>query len=134
MFKKESIWSFICFILSLLLCVGVMTVFHACERKDDGTWMHCHAAQIYVAAGAAVLCILFLISLFWRKRMVSIVVGILGAVGSILIMFIPGGFIPMCMMHTMRCYTVMQPFVRIAAAAIAFFCVLSVFQARKKEK
>ncbi len=134
MFKKESIWSLICFFLSLFLCVGVMTVFHACGRKDDGTWMHCHTAQIYVAAGAALLCILFLISMLLKKQAVCIATGILGAIGNILILFIPGSLVPMCMMHTMRCYTVMQPFVRIMAAAIAFFCILSVFQTRKKAR
>ena len=31
--------------LSLLLALGVTTVFTACDRREDGTWMHCHQCQ-----------------------------------------------------------------------------------------
>ena len=36
---------------------------------------------------------------------------------------------PMCMMHTMRCYTLFQPFVRIMAVLVACSCLIQVIQA-----
>jgi len=134
MLKKISIWSFVSFVLSLLLTVGVLTLFHACEMKDDGTWMHCHAAQTDVAICGAVLCVLFLVSALVKNKVLRILIGVVGTVGSILVMFIPGGFASMCMMNTMRCYTVMQPFVRIMGVLIAVFSGLSLIQSWKAVK
>ena len=134
MLKKISIWSFVSVVLSFFLTVGVLTVFHACEMKDDGTWMHCHAAQTDVAICGTVLCVLFLISTFVKNRVLRILIGVVGTVGSILVMFIPGGFVSMCMMNTMRCYTVMQPFVRIMGVSIAVSCILSLIQSWKAVK
>ena len=134
MLKKISIWSFVSFILSLLLTVGMLTLFHACEMKDDGTWMHCHAAQTDVAICGAVLCVLFLVSALVKNKVLRILIWVVGTVGSILVMFIPGGFVSMCMMNTMRCYTVMQPFVRIMGVLIAVFSGLSLIQSWKAVK
>jgi len=134
MLKKISIWSFVSFVLSLLLTVGVLTLFHACEMKDDGTWMHCHAAQTDVAICGAVLCVLFLVSALVKNKVLRILIGVVGTVGSILVMFIPGGFVSMCMMNTMLCYTVMQPFVRIMGVLIAVFSGLSLIQSWKAVK
>ena len=134
MLKKISLWPSVSFILSVLLTLGVLTLFHACEMKDDGTWMHCHAAQTDVAICGAVLCVLFLVSALVKNRVLQIIIGLIGTVGSILIIFIPGGFVSMCMMNTMRCYTVMQPFVRIMGVLIAASCVLSLIHSWKAVK
>ncbi len=134
MLKKISIWPFVSFALSLLLTIGVLTVFHGCEMKDDGTWMRCHAAQTDVAICGAVLCALFLVSVFVKSRWLQTLIGVIGITGGILMMFIPGGFVPMCMMNTMRCYTVMQPFVRIMGVLIAVFSVLNLIRSRKAVK
>ena len=43
--KKNRLVLLIPAVLSLLLVLGVTTVFSACPRKADGTWMHCHSCQ-----------------------------------------------------------------------------------------
>ena len=117
--------------LSLLLAIGTMTIFHACEMKDDGTWMHCHTAQVYVAACAAGLSVLLLPSVFLKSRAVRILAGVIGFAGGIVVLFIPGNIVSMCMMNTMRCYTVMQPFVRIMAVLITVSSGISLIQSWK---
>ena len=52
----------------------------------------------------------------------------LGIVGSVIVFLIPETIMPMCMMRTMRCYTVMQPFVRIMAVLIAASGVINGLQ------
>ncbi len=134
MLKKIPIWSLISFVLSLLLTIGALTAFHACEMKADGTWMLCHKAQTHVAEVGLVLCILFLISMFIKNKAAYTFINIIGIIGSIIIIFIPGNIDAMCMMKTMRCYTVMQPFVRITAIIISVFAVISLIHFSKAVK
>ena len=105
--------------LSLLLALGVTTFFSACDQRPDGTWMHCHSCQNTVAASGGGLGLLFGASFLVTNRIVRIVVQALAVVGSVVVFFVPGVICPMCMMRTMRCYTVFQPYVRIMAVLIA---------------
>jgi len=41
---------------------------------------------------------------------------------------------PMCMMHTMRCYTLFQPFVRIMAVLVACSCLIQIVQAIRERR
>ncbi len=110
---------------------GVLTVFSACQMKDDGTFMHCHDAQNAAAVCGAVIAVLFLLSAFVNHRIIRIILNILAAGTSCIAFFIPGTIIPMCMMHTMRCYTIMQPFVRIMAVITAALAVRGIVRALK---
>ena len=101
--------------VGLLLAVGVMTVFSACGPKEDGTWMRCHQAQIAVAVCGAALTVLFILTAVIKSKTAVILLNIAALVVSVIAFLIPGTLMPMCMMKTMPCYTVMQPFVRIMA-------------------
>lgn len=106
--------------LSLLLVLGVTTVFSACHRREDGTWMHCHQCQNTVAAGGVGLVALFGTAAFVKNnRGVRIVLQLLAVIASVVLFFVPGGICPMCMMKNMRCYTVFQPFTRVMTVLIA---------------
>lgn len=106
--------------LSLLLALGVTTVFTACHRREDGTWMHCHQCQNTVAAGGVGLVALFGTASFVKNnRGVRIVLQLLAVIASVVLFFVPGGICPMCMMKNMRCYTVFQPFTRVMTVLIA---------------
>ncbi|MBE6475431.1 MAG: DUF4418 family protein [Actinomyces succiniciruminis] len=104
--------------LSLLLVIGVLTAFSACGPKDDGTWMHCHDCQNAVAAGGAGLLVLFGASAWVKNPPLRIALQVVATVGGVVVFLIPGVICPLCMMRTMRCYTVFQPFVRIMAVLI----------------
>ena len=65
------------------------------------------------------LLVLFLLAAVLRNNALKTTLFGLGIIGSVAVFLIPETILPMCMMRTMRCYTVMQPFVRIMAVLIA---------------
>ena len=120
--------------LTLLLTLGSCTVFAACGIKEDGSWMRCHSAQTTVMICAAVLSAFLLLPAFIRERALRIVLNGIGIAGSIAVFLIPGKLMPMCVMRTMRCYTLFQPFVRIMTVLIACCCIVQIIQAIRERK
>lgn len=113
--RSKRLWGFLPALLSALLVLGTATVFSGCAVKDDGTWMRCHEAQAMVLrTGIGTTILLFLAALLKNKPLRTVLYG-LGFAACVVLFLLPGTLLPMCMMHTMRCYTVMQPFVRIMA-------------------
>ena len=131
--RRESIRKWIPALLSVLLVFGVLTVFGACGMKDDGTWMKCHGAQTEVAKLSGVMTALFLLAAVFRNRTAKIILYGLGTAGSVVVFLIPETILPMCMMRTMRCYTVMQPFVRIMAVMIVASGVIAGTQVLRRK-
>lgn len=131
--ENRPVRSWIPVILSLLLIIVVMTVFGACGPKEDGSWMHCHTAQIDTAIAAAILLVIFLAAAMIKNKMIFIILHVVGIVISIAAMLIPGTLVSMCMMDTMRCYAVMQPFVRIMCVLLILSALINlILQVRKK--
>lgn len=117
--KKDVIIPLVPAALSALLLAGGVSVFSACEPKPDGTWMHCHQCQNMVAGSAVGLIALYGASALVTKKPVRLALLALAVIASIVVFFIPGGICPLCMMKTMRCHTVFQPFVRIMSVLVA---------------
>ncbi len=111
-------------LLSLLLALGVSTVFSACGVKEDGTWMRCHGVQNTVTLLAAAMTALLALRVFMKREMLRAVFSVIALIGAVLCCLLPGTLQPLCMLHTMRCYTVMTPFVRILSVLIAILCTL----------
>ena len=120
--------------LCLLLAAGTATVFSACGMKEDGTWMHCHSTQDVVVLCALILSAALLFHAFFHQRILGIILNAIGVTGAVLIFLIPGNLMPMCMMHTMRCYTLFQPFVRIMSVLICLICIANVIRLCKGKK
>ena len=119
MAKKDVIIPLVPAALSALLLAGGVTVFSACEPKPDGTWMHCHQCQNMVAGSAVGLIALYGASALVTKKPVRLALLALAVIASVVVFFIPGSICPLCMMKTMRCHTVFQPFVRIMSVLVA---------------
>ncbi len=125
---KYSFRRFVPLIPALLCVLGLLTVFDACPMKEDGTWMRCHSARdlsLLIALGISAL---LLAAALLSSRPLRLALYILSMAGCVLLFLAPGIISDMCMMKTMRCYTVMQPFVRIISvltALTAFFPFLS---------
>lgn len=117
--KKDVIIPLVPAALSALLLAGGVTVFSACEQRADGTWMHCHQCQNMVAGSAVGLIALYGASALVTKKPVRLALLALAVIASVVVFFIPGGICPLCMMKTMRCHTVFQPFVRIMSVLVA---------------
>lgn len=120
--------------LSALLALGVSTVFSACDQLEDGTWMHCHHCQNTTALSAVGVAALFGASAFIRNKTLRITLQILAILASILIFFIPGILCPMCMMRTMRCYMVFQPFTRVMSVLVALSGLITLIPSFKAKR
>ena len=117
--KKDVIIPLVPAALSALLLAGGVTVFSACEQRADGSWMHCHQCQNMVAGSAVGLIALYGASSLVKNKGVRLALQALSLIGAIVVFFIPGVICPLCMMKTMRCHTVFQPFVRIMSVVVA---------------
>lgn len=131
--KKEKIIEIVSGVLSLLLAVGVMTVFKACGPKEDGTWMNCHNVQHYVFYAALFMSVISIAGICIRGRVVRIVLDVIRVIAAVVTMLLPGTIMHMCMMKEMRCYMYMQPFVRILSILIAIVSAIGlVIQIKNK--
>lgn len=113
---KEKVFSLLPAVFSLLLSVGVMTVFSACEMEEHGKLMPCHGAQNVVELGGFVLFFLFSFGALLKSRSLKLFLFAAGVMAATAVFFVPGDIMPLCMMKTMRCHTVFQPFVRLVSA------------------
>ena len=134
MAKKDVIIPLVPAALSALLLAGGVTVFSACEPKPDGTWMHCHQCQNMVAGSAVGLIALYGASALVTKKPVRLALLARAVIASVVVFFIPGGICPLCMMKTMRCHTVFQPFVRIMSVLVAGSGVGALVASFKKDQ
>ena len=103
--------------LSLILAIGVATVFRPCAAKEDGSWMNCHYAGRNVMWVGIALCVVSLIRLFAKGGRLAF--DIIALLLAVLAMLIPGTLMHLCMMDTMRCVAVMKPAVTVFSALIA---------------
>ena len=131
--KRLSLKALIPALFSLLLFLGTATVFHACEMKEDGTWMHCHDVQIAVITGSVILTVLLAAVAAIKNRWIKMIGYGLSVLAAAVMFFLPGDIMQMCMMHTMRCYAVMRPFVRIMCALTAVSAVFLLIKTCKKK-
>lgn len=134
MAKKDVIIPLVPAALSALLLAGGVTVFSACEQRADGSWMHCHQCQNMVAGSAVGLIALYGASALVTKKPVRLALLALAVIASVVVFFIPGGICPLCMMKTMRCHTVFQPFVRIMSVLVAGSGIGALVASFKKDK
>lgn len=111
--KRRGIMQWTALALSVLLAAGVMTLFRACPPAEDGTWMHCHTVQIYLCGLGIAAAVIAAAGLLIRSRSAALVLDLAGAAAACIAALLPGTIMKMCMMDTMRCYAVMQPFARV---------------------
>ncbi len=130
----KAMIGFIPAMLCLLLEAGSATVFSACGIKEDGGWMRCHSSQTAVELCALALCAVLIVRALLRLRTPRIILGGVGIIASAVIFLLPGQLMPLCMMHTMRCYTLFQPFVRIMAVLIGLTCVAAAIRLFKERE
>lgn len=127
-YVKNNIISLIVTVLALMFTVGIMTVFAACGPKEDGTWMRCHNVQIYLGICGVAMTVLAVAAFISRPKLLRIALYALITGGSVVAFLLPEIIMPMCMLHTMRCYGVMEPFDRIMTALIAVVSIIGIIR------
>lgn len=131
--KKLTFVDFLPSLFSLICAVGVMTVFSACGKKADGSWMRCHYAQTLAFIVSLVLLAVTLVPAFFSSKVLKTVFYAVGVAGSVVLFLVPGVIKPMCKTMTMRCYTIMQPSVRIVSVLVLLSCVALIVRAFVKK-
>jgi len=96
--------------------------------------MHCHSTQDTVILCAVILSAVLLFHAFLHQRILRMILNVIGVAGAVSIFLIPGNLMPMCMMHTMRCYTLFQPFVRIMTVLICLVSIVNIIRLCKGKK
>lgn len=102
----------------VVLAAGVMTAFRACGPAEDGSWMHCHDVQLYLAGLGVAVAACGIARVFMQSSTARTVLAVIAIAAGVAIVLLPG-VMPMCMMDTMRCHAVMAPFARVMGVAAA---------------
>ena len=126
--KNRGVLQWTALALSVLMAAGVQTVFRACAQKEDGTWMHCHEVQKYLFIIGIILAMLSVLGLAVKKRTAAILLDFASIVLAAAAVLLPGTFMQMCMMDTMRCYTMMQPFARVTGGVLILVSVIDIMK------
>ena len=126
--KNRGVLQWTALALSVLMAAGVQTVFRACAQKEDGTWMHCHEVQKYLFIIGIILALLSVLGLAVKKRTAAILLDFASIVLAAAAVLLPGTVIQMCMMDTMRCYTMMQPFARVTGGVLILVSVIDIIK------
>ncbi len=128
--RRKEMWERVSFILELLLCFGVVTLFSACPSAEDGTYMPCHNVQMNIFYLGISMMVLDALSIFRNDIRVSMIASALNMVLSSMVFMLPGILMGLCTGQGERCHVFMQPFVRfcgiviLISNAFAFFSVL----------
>ena len=121
-------------VLSAVFLAGIRTVFTPCGSAEDGSWMTCHWAGQAVTGLAAVLFAISLIHLFIQKTEIKQGLSLAMIPAAVLTALLPGNLISLCMMNTMRCHSLMRPFVIVMGILYAVSgCVKLVLDRRREE-
>lgn len=120
--------------LSLFLTLGSKFIFHACGPKDDGSYMMCHYAQISVTAVGIVITVIALAAAIIKDEKLKAGLSLALIPSAVLAMLFPNVIIPMCMMTSMRCHSVMRPWVLFLCVVIIVLAVITAVLNLKKSK
>ena len=131
---KKNILELIPAIIAVVLSAGVMTVFRACAKAEDGTWMNCHYAQLYVFAAGLIIAAISIAAAFVKSSGLKMCMGIVAIIIAIITALIPGVLVNLCMMDTMRCHTLTRPAVDILCALFIIIELINGFFAQRNGK
>ena len=125
--KNKSLITGIVFLaLTLILAVGVFTVFGACEPLEDGGWMTCHWAGEAVKGVAIVLAVIAVIRLLVKDGKIKAGLSLAAVPTAVLAAIIPGHLINICGMASMRCHTHFQPAALVLGILIAVTALIDI--------
>lgn len=111
-------------IVAALLTIGVLTFAGPCVH-EDGSLAACHGAANAVLYAGVAGCIAALASLLAGNPKVSGACALVVACCGVFAVAAPGTLFSMCMMQTMRCWTVMRPFALVCGVVLLSCAVVA---------
>ena len=130
--RIRLILGIIILIISIVLTIGVKTLFSACGVHEDGAFSSCHFAEQAVFAMGILFVLESILLLIMTSREAQIAISACIGCGAVIGALIPNVLIHLCMMPTMRCLTLMQPIVIALCCAAAIVCGINLWTNRKK--
>jgi phosphoglycerol transferase MdoB-like AlkP superfamily enzyme len=125
----KKISNIIITIMSIILLIAAF-IFQ-CPQKDDGSYMHCHNANIALAVISCVIIVLGIISFVSKNTIAKYVLSAVVAVASVLGAMIPGIIVSLCMMPEMTCRAALRPTAIICSVIICIFAIVSLIFEKK---
>ena len=119
---RQRPWVAVSFVAAVLLAVGALTFAGPCVH-DDGSVAACHAAAHAVVACGVIAAMASLAALFPRNVRTAWCLAFVSAAAGLFAAVSPGTLFGLCMMQTMRCWTVMKPFA-LVCGGVVFLCAL----------
>ena len=132
--KRTFVTDIILLGLSVLLTIGSFTFMAPCGPHEDGSFMACHWAGRAVLGLGMVLVAMSIVHIITGNNSVKtgISVGLISV--SVLSALIPGIFINICKMDTMRCVSVMRPVDMIISFVITGVAVVDIAVQQSKKR
>ena len=122
---KKKILSALLAVLCVFFTIGVMTVFRGCGAHDDGSFGPCYQARMAVFAMGFVMSAQALTAFAAKSSSFSAGCSLSLAFTALVAAFVPGRFISLCMMETMRCHMIMKPAVLVLGILIALLAAIN---------
>ena len=96
--------------VNIVLLVGLVSFLDACGPKEDGSFMMCHHARNVLLLFGTAIAVFHLLGLFLPEKYgFEKGLALASFIVCVCAVLIPQKIIPLCMMNTMRCHTVMRP-------------------------
>ena len=112
--------------LSLLMCVGSLTFLGACVH-EDGSVGTCHWAAVACSALGGLCALYSLLALLITNKDLSAGLNLAVISTSILSALLPGHLMPLCLMSSMRCQSLMKPSMVLLGLAIAILAAVQAY-------
>ena len=129
--RKSCIPALIILALSMLAAIGSQTFLSACVH-GDGSFGACHWACRAMLGEGALLAVLSLMALAFKRERAGLYLAMLPA--SLLGLLTPGTLIALCKMPTMRCRMLTQPAMMILFGVMLPVSLVGWLLSRKGEK
>ena len=107
--NKVTIVNFIETLVCIFLVIGINFWFHACMKKDDGTYMNCHNAEVIIK-GLSIVLLLMAVAKIFLPNLTKLGLAISSTLTSLFMTLVPNTLISLCMMDSMRCHKFMKPY------------------------
>ena len=119
--------------ISVLLTIGVKTLFHACVH-EDGTEAACFWAGQGIFVCAVIQSVTAVLLVLFKNRTSQLALSVVVICTGIITALIPGVIFRLCMMPSMRCNAVMKPWVLACAVASVLISLVNLIANRKPDR
>jgi hypothetical protein len=125
----KKICSIVITIASIVLLVATFIL--QCPKKEDGSYMHCHNANIAIAIISCVIIILGILLFLSKRKAFGYVLSAAAAIAAVVSAIVPGTIISLCMMPEMTCRAALRPTAMICSAIIFIAAAANLLLAKR---